>query len=451
MDNRLAYIDQGSFLALRALGHEPVQQFIWVYDHDMNIDRLREIHRNLGYTLLGRRIERSPLPFGRHRWVRATYQADLEVCPARPRSELMAWADQQGMTPVDPEHGPAWRMAVVPFDEGGGAATLVVSHSVADVGATLASIFAAATGTKQEFGYPLPGTRRKGVLAREDARNAVRSVPEMRRAAKAAIEVLREERAKNAGTGKPGAGTGQPAAERPVKTHPDAPALRPTVVAVVPSDQWDARAKELAGNSGSLVAAYASRLGYLMGRARPDGTVALQFPVSERTGDDTRANALTGMTVITDPNEVITSLAAVRTALKTGLKETAESEHKLLAPLPLTPVTPKRLLKKVAGLANSEGPVVGCTNLGDVPPVIAQLDGTDAEYVLARGVEWPVGPGELDRLGNWLLVGSGRLGGKTLLLVTAWEVGTTNSPDHLADLMQQALADFGLTGTFVGR
>jgi diacylglycerol O-acyltransferase len=179
--------------------------------------------------------------------------------------------------------------------------------------------------------------------------------------------------------------------------------------------------------------------------------VALQFPVSERTESDTRANALTGMTVIADPAEVITSLTTIRSDLKTGLKEVAGTQHKLLAPLPLAPVTPKRLLKSLEGVASADGPVVGCSNMGEVPAVLAQLDGTDPEFVLARGVEWPVGPGELDRIGNWLLVGSARLGGKVLLFITAWQVGSTNSKDDLADVVGRGLADFGLSASFVGR
>lgn len=443
MDNQLAYIDQGSFLALRALGHEPVQQFVWVYDHDVNIERLHEVHRNLGHTLLGRRIERSPLPFGRHRWVSAPHQADLDVCSVRPRSELWLWADEQGIVRVDPERGPAWRMAVVPFVEGGGAIALTVSHSVADVGGTLASIFAAATGIKQDFGYPPPGSRPTGQALREDLKSIRNAAPEMRTALKAATAVVRDER--------PPKSQGKHSAdEDEVQTHPYAPAIRPSVCAVVPIPEWDARAAELGGTSGALVAGFASRLGYLMGRARPDGSVALQFPVSERGEGDTRANALTGMTVITNPNEVINSLAAVRSDLRTGLKEVADGQHKLLAPLPLAPVTPKLAIRKLAGLANADGPVVGCTNMGDVPSVLTQLDGTDAEYIIARGVEWKVTPSELDRLGNWLLVGSGRLGGKVLLFVTSWQVGTANSKDDLARLIEQALADFNLSGTFVG-
>ena len=28
-----------------------MQQLVWVYDHDVNVERLREVHRNLGHTL----------------------------------------------------------------------------------------------------------------------------------------------------------------------------------------------------------------------------------------------------------------------------------------------------------------------------------------------------------------------------------------------------------------
>jgi len=72
VDNTLAYIDQASFLGLRALGRGPLIQFTWVYDRPVDVEGLRRFHRNLGHGLLGRRVERSPLPFGRHRWVAFT-------------------------------------------------------------------------------------------------------------------------------------------------------------------------------------------------------------------------------------------------------------------------------------------------------------------------------------------------------------------------------------------
>ena len=50
-------------------GQNEVVQCVWVYEHPCRFDGLRRFHHNLGYGLLGRRIERSPLPFGRCRWV----------------------------------------------------------------------------------------------------------------------------------------------------------------------------------------------------------------------------------------------------------------------------------------------------------------------------------------------------------------------------------------------
>lgn len=437
MDNQLAYIDQGSFLAMRALGHEPVQQLVWLYGHDVNVERLREIHRNLGHTLLGRRIERSPLPFGRHRWVSAPDQSELLVSPARPRAELTDWMDEIGTMGVDPERGPAWRMAVVPFTDGGAAVTLVVSHSVADVGGILFSIFGALAGVKADLGYPPSGSRMRRRALREDVREFRGAVPDIRHGVKAALPVLRE---------------GRPASPRPAspaRTRDSTTAIRPSVFAFVPTEEWDARAKEIGGNSGSLVAGFAVRLGSLMGQGRPDGSVTLNFPVSDRGDGDTRANALTGMTVSADPDEVLTNLAKLRADMKAGLKEVAAESNAALAALPLVLLTPKRVVRRLEWLALGDGPVVGCTNMGDLPEALTQLDGTPAEFLFARGVEWPIGPAGLDRIGNWLLVGSCRLNGKVLLMVTAWQVGTSNTREQLGDLIGRAVADFGLSATFI--
>ncbi|MFI2842097.1 hypothetical protein [Mycolicibacterium sp. PDY-3] len=78
-DNTLAYIDQASFLGLRALGRGPIVQTVWVYDRSVDIDGLRRLRRELGHGLLGRRIERSVLPFGRHRWVSDTSAPTLDL------------------------------------------------------------------------------------------------------------------------------------------------------------------------------------------------------------------------------------------------------------------------------------------------------------------------------------------------------------------------------------
>lgn len=437
MDNLLAYIDQGSFLALRAFGHEPLQQFAWLYDHDLDIERLRQLHHNLGYGLLGRRIETSPLPFGRHRWVQAHEQTELEVSAARPRSELLDWVDEQAMVPIDPERGPGWRMAAVPLIGGGGAVTLIVSHSVGDVGAVFVSMVEAAHGIKRDLGYPPPGSRPLGKAVREDLATTRKSLPEVAHALKTGAKLAREN-------------TAAPSrAIAPRKSSDRDRVIRPSVAAFVDTEAWDERAKALGGSSNTLLAGFAARLGLLRGYADNAGLVTLQLPISQRTQTDTRANALTAIEVVTDARVVDSSLAAVRAEMKAGLATLDSEEHKLLAALPLAPLTPKWLVRKLASAALGEGTPVGFSNLGEIFPDVGRPDGTEALAFWARGVEWPIGTEGLNRRGDSLFVGAGRLGGKIVLCVVAWKVGSSNSREELAELVRQGLSEFGLTATFI--
>lgn len=437
MDNLLEYIDQGSFLALRAFGHEPLQQFAWLYDHDLDIERLRQLHRNLGYGLLGRRIERSPLPFGRHHWVTAHDQAPLGVSPLRPRSELLAWIDEQAVIPIDPERGPAWRMAVVPFSDGGGAVTLIVSHSVGDVGAILVSLVEASHGIKRDLGYPVPGSRSLGQAVRQDLSTTKSSLRDVAQALKSGTKLARENR------------TAPNRAMAPGNRSEGKRTIRPSVAAFVDANVWDQRAAALGGSSNTLLAGFAARLGLLRGYADDKGMVVLQLPISQRTQEDTRANALTAIEIAADATVVDSSLSAIRKDMKDGLAGLKDEEHKLLAALPLAPFTPKWLVRKLASAALGEGTPVGFSNLGEVFPDVIRPDGTEAVAFWARGVEWPITVEGLDRRGDSLFVGAGRLGGKVVLCVVAWKVGSTNSREELADLVSRGLADFELKATFI--
>jgi diacylglycerol O-acyltransferase / wax synthase len=51
VDNRLAYIDQASFLGLRALAAGLLVQCTWIYERVVDMDRLYHFHGNLGYGL----------------------------------------------------------------------------------------------------------------------------------------------------------------------------------------------------------------------------------------------------------------------------------------------------------------------------------------------------------------------------------------------------------------
>ncbi len=125
MSNVLDLYDQTYFSFERAAGVTNLLQCVWVYNRAIDIDGLRRFHQHLQQGLLSRRIERSPLPFGRHRWVSPSGQSELEIAATpRPREEFDAWLDEQANTPLDAEHGPGWHLAVLPFTDGGAGAEL---------------------------------------------------------------------------------------------------------------------------------------------------------------------------------------------------------------------------------------------------------------------------------------------------------------------------------------
>ncbi len=105
-DNRLALLDQAFYEGHRAAGQREVMQVGWVYHRAVDLDELKRFHHNLGNGLLGRLVERSPLPFGRHRWVSDPQPADIDIAGcARPRAELGDWFDECTQLPIDPESG----------------------------------------------------------------------------------------------------------------------------------------------------------------------------------------------------------------------------------------------------------------------------------------------------------------------------------------------------------
>ena len=83
MDNVLDPFDQFTFDAERATGVASVPHPYWVYDRPVDIDGLRKFQHHFQQGLLSRRIQPSPLPFGRHRWVSAEGSSgigDIEIC-----------------------------------------------------------------------------------------------------------------------------------------------------------------------------------------------------------------------------------------------------------------------------------------------------------------------------------------------------------------------------------
>ena len=441
---QLGYLDQAMYLGLRATGQAAVMQCSWIYEHPVDMDGLRRFHRNFGYGLAGRRIERSPLPFGRHRWVRSLGpMTDIDIAAhARPRAELGAWLDERAVLPVDPERGPGWHLAVMPMTDGSTAVTLVGSHCLGDGGGALMTVYNAVTGNHRDLGFPPPRSRTRRRALIEDSRQVARDLPEVWRTAAAAARLALQRRKEST----PGARSGAGAEFDDIRHVPV-----PAVTAFVDLAAWDACADTLRGNSYSLLAGFAAVLARSMNRTGADGTVAFIVPINDRTGfDDTRANAVKLANVAIDPVGVTHDLSTARAAIKVALGALQHTDDPALALLPLVPFMPKRAVRHAAEMAfGFADQPVSCSNLGDVPVEVGRVDGTDAEYVMMRGVDQHVTRRVLEQRRGLLTVVGARIGSRLSIAVIGYQGGQVDSTPELRGLVERALSEFGLDAVVI--
>jgi hypothetical protein len=443
LDDRLSFTDQLLFLGQRATGQELVAQAVWLYEHAVDFEGLTRFHRNLGHGLLGRRIERSPLPFGRHRWVSSPgppSRIDIAEQP-RPRRELSDWADERAQLPVDPEFGPGWHLGVLPMTDGSTGVSLVMSHCLIDGLGALLTIANAVKGDIRDFDFPPPRSRtRWGALA-ADLGTAVKDLPQTcSTIMKAAAMAFRRRREV--------ALSGRSRHDESFGPDGGGNVVAPAVACFVNLDDWDDRANALGGNSHSLVSAFAAKFGELAGRRRSaDGSVCLHLPISDREPGDTRANAAYIVNAHLDPTRVTSDLAGARWAIRQALEANRETPDETLRLLPLVPYIPKRVVARgsqvVLGLTDLP---VSCSNLGDIDPEVARVDGSWAEYLILRGVDRCVTREFLENRNGLLTVLAGRVGDKMSISVIAYQPGGPNSKALLRELAAKTLAEFGLAG-----
>jgi hypothetical protein len=439
-------MDQASYLGLRALGYGALVQFIWIYNRPVDLDGLRRFHRNLGYGLLGRLVEPSPLPFARDRWVVSRGQADMEVAQTpRPRAALNAWMYERACLPLDPEYGPGWHIGLLSLDDGGAAVCLTTSHTLVDGLGILRALADAANGRSRYLGYPYPRSRARRRAIVQDARETIASAPELARAVAATLRIARHRRRDVFASMR-----SAPPAPRRAGGNPP-PVVVPSLIAFLDVAEWDACAKSIGGNSFTLLAGFAGRLGVRMGRVCDDGTVTLSFPISDRTEDDTRGNAVVFPTVSLDPTRLSSDLGEARLKFKQAFADLAEITEELLGPLPLTSLTPKWVARRAAGMGLGAAALpIGCSNIGDMPPEVMRPDGTDADYAAGRLIEPGIGRRALERVGGQLFLASRRGAGKVFVAVNAYLPNRTNSPDALREDVSRTFEEFGLTAEIYG-
>ena len=439
MDNTIDYMDQASFLGLRARDRDPLIPWCWIYDHEVDLEALRRFHHNLGHGLLGRRIERSPLPFGRHRWTAWPGLPDIEIAPvAQPAGEFRRWAAEQAAKHIDPERGPSWRLAMLPFAEGGAAVTLIVSHTIADGGGAVVAVTDAAKGITRDMGYPPPASRSRLQAVREDTLVLIRGLPDVGKSLLAAIRLARKD-----GT----SAVRQKAAAIPPQAGLDREVTVPSVTVQIDAEHWDKRAGELGGSGPTLLLGFGARCGKGLDWLAEDGMVNISVPISERTLGDDRANALTNVTFTVDPDEVTTDLSDVRAKFKEAMRGLGESGNELLGPLPLVPFVPQRVVRRLEGMV-LKSKEVGCSYLGELDPATNRPDGTEAKEAFFLPFEQGITLRDLRRAdGIFHPLITGRVNGRVWISIGCSNAGGTTTRDDLAAVARGALNDMGLSGT----
>ncbi|MFV8052225.1 hypothetical protein [Mycobacterium sp. 48b] len=439
-DHRLALWDEAAVRTMRATGRVQVMQCTWVYDHPVDFDGIRRFHQNFGGGLFGRRIERSPLPFGRYRWVSALGpQAPLDIAEPRSRAEIGDWLDERAQLSIDPERGPGWHMGVLPATDGSTAVTVVVSHCLGDGVGGVMVVADAIAGRRTDLGYPMPSSRGRLRTAVADFRDTVAAVPEVARTVATGVKMLRRRDPE----------AGAQTDPKPRRLVPDGgeQVVLPAISVFVDLVDWNARAETVGGNSYSMLASFAAKLGERMSRSAADGNITLLIAVNDRTDGDTRANAMLLANARVDPMTVTTDQSGARGVIRHAFKTLREVPDETLQLLPLTPLVPRRVLKQVADgfLGNADLPV-SCSNLGDLSSEVTRVDGTEAEYIVFRGVDQGTTRQELEDTDGQLVLVSSRVGGKVSIGITGYQAGEQNSKARLAELTAKTLAEFDLTG-----
>lgn len=440
MSNVLDLADQALFLGERATGTTSLVQCIWVYDRPVDIDGLKRFHHHLGRGRLARRIERSPLPFGRHRWVSPGEPPPLEIATSRPREEFDDWCTEQAGQRPDAEHGPGWHLAVLPFTDGGAAVSLVITHCLSDGVGLCEAVADAASGRDTAERWPAAAARRRWRALREDARQTARDTPDIGRAVAAAARMAR--------AGHPGGGAVAPPAakRRAPSAGPDQSVTLPATTLFIDADEWDTRAQALGGSSNALLAGMAVRLAQRVGRVAADGSVSVGMPVNERTPGDTRANAVTNVDITIEPAHAM-DLREIRAAIKRALVRHQDVPDERWALLPLIPLIPKRIFRRLISVATGSAGAVVSSNLGALDPAANRPDGTDADYFAMKSLYPGVTRATMHRTNGVLALLSGRTRGQVFVSVLAYEPGGDNTDASLRQHISNTLSDFSLTAT----
>jgi hypothetical protein len=430
-------MDQGSFVGLRALGRGPALHLTWFYPHAIDEAAVREFSERLARGLLGRLLQRSPLPWGRHRWVAnpvpgpVTWFRDPlpNECLPKLRNVLLD-------LPVDPERGPGWRLAVQALEGGGCALTMLVSHTIADMQAASQAIADAVAGRRLDRGFPAPSWRWSPVMLARDSVESLRALPGVWHALVALV--------RRSGKGRAGLSPSSSRA-RNSRGQLEPAADVPLVQVVMDAGTCQQRASDLGVASNTLIMAFAARLAFRMGRVDASGRVKLVLPVSDRHSGDRRGNALRSITVMADPDAYRNHPRALQRDIRAALASLIRYGDDVSPLFPLIPYVPLWLARHLERAALGADLPVGCSLVGELPLDMNRPCGE--ALLLQMSLLERYTASELERLGGVLFILCYRVGERLFFTVSGYVPDRVTTRAELAPFVRDALADMGLCGT----
>ena len=456
--NWLSNEDQIMFLAHRYARQEAVIQVIWLYRRPVSMENIEQFYTNLSKGLLGRRIERCLLPIGRHHWVSVqTAEAAFEMSQTLlPANQLHPWADAQIELPLDPEFGPAWRLAAQSFDDGSTCISLTISHCIADgVFATL-SVIDAVKGVQRDFGYPQLRRRPSWRSFTDDIKILIGDIPLGIKALSAISQLLPEPPYRAIDKIKTISTLRLPWRRATVGSSPIAQSktcfapLVSVTLSLEPS-HWDQKARELRADRLTLLVALAGHLGVVLGRAK-GGNLSFVIPVSVHASSDNLSANQVRLARFRIPVSLLSDdLPQVRRLLKNQLLRIRRAPDSLSALLPLSPFLPPfivPLLLKSSLKFATDFPIT-CSHQGVLPTQVKQIDGGTSDGFWYRGLDRCVSYENMRRRGGLLTAFSSEVGTTMIITIVSFQVGAENNRSRLISLVNDTLEAFQLTATIL--
>ena len=434
----LDYIDQASFLGWSALGRTPLIQLMWSFEDSIDGDILERFRVQLGYTLLGRLIRRSLVPFGRHCWVRGSDPGRSHFHPdILPPEQLVPWADLVRVGVIDPERGPGWQLDGVALQGGGSALVLTAPHCLVDGIAILEAVADAIEGVDRIQHLPLAPARLHAQTFHQDLGVAIRSLAAIGVAVGALIRSLcamgslslprrtrRHQRITRGGHG---------------FEHPEVPFV---CVGIRQSD-WERRYLQLDGSSTALQAAMVAQLAVVTGRVDGAGAVSLVMPVSTRAKPDSRANALQWIRFPHTPQRSIGSLQPLSRRILRQLGALKRERRWREALLGLSPYVPRAAIRWIESKIHGESSTVTVSNIGKLSACVVRPMCMSSQHILIRFIE-KLSTADLEHMGGTMYSNAWSIGGTQYLSFRVWQPGTIESRAQLTSVVEEVLRDFEL-------